>query len=240
MFISSTNNRKIKEYKKLKESKYRKENNTFLIEGYHLVEEAKKQKILLEVFEATENPKYPFSIQVTDAVIKELSSTQTPQKIVAVCKKPNKKTIKPKKIVALNNLQDPGNVGTIIRLAKAFDFDSVIIENLDAYSDKVIRSSQGAFFGTNIIECSDLKSILLDYKKDNYTIYGTLLDKSSKKLNDVEFLNENIIIVLGNEGNGISNEIKQICDINIYIPIAFESLNVATAGAIILNKIYNG
>ncbi|TPR53374.1 TrmH family RNA methyltransferase [Metamycoplasma neophronis] len=238
MFISSTSNPKIKEYKKLKESKARKANQMFLIEGYHLVEEAKKAKCLLEVFEATEHPKYNFSTQVTNAVIKELSSTQTPQQIVAVCKK-IKKDVVPNRVIALNNLQDPGNVGTIIRLAKAFNFDTVIIENLDVYNEKVIRSSQGAFFDINLIEVNNLKDELKKLKQNNFTIYETLLDKNAKKLQEVEFKKSNIVLVMGNEGNGISNEIKQLSDLNVYIPIAFESLNVATAAAIVLNKIYN-
>ncbi|QGZ97325.1 RNA methyltransferase [Mycoplasma sp. NEAQ87857] len=238
MILTSKQNSKIKELSKLKETKYRKLTNEFLIEGYHLVEEAIKKDIVLEIFEANESLKYPDSIQVSQDIIKKLSSTKTPQPIVARCKKMQANN-KLNKVLALNNVQDPGNIGTMIRLAYAFGFDTVVVENTDIYNSKIIRSSQGAFFNLNLIETKDLASYLISLKTKGFKVYSTILDLNAKKLNDVAFEKEQIIVVMGNEGQGISDTVKQLSDVNLYIPIEFESLNVACAAAIILNKIKN-
>ncbi|WP_426461227.1 TrmH family RNA methyltransferase [Mycoplasma hafezii] len=239
MILVSKNNPKVKFWKKLKEKKYRDIEGLYLIESYHLVEEAKKYGIVVETIETEENQKYSDSTLVSKEIISLLASTVTPQQIIAVVKKDKPLSQSINKVIALNNLQDPGNVGTIIRLAKAFDFDTVIIENLDPYNDKVIRSSQGAFFDTNIIQTKNLNQTLIDLKNDNFTVYETLLNEKAQALNDVQFKENKIIIVVGNEGQGISKDIQKLSDTDIYIPISFESLNVACATAIILDKIRN-
>lgn len=119
-----------------------------------------------------------------------------------------KATNKINKTVILNNVSDPGNIGTILRSALAFEFDTVIIENIDIYNPKIIRSSLGAIFSNlNIISTSNLEEILKDLKAQNFKLYYTLLDVNAKKLNEVSFDNEKIAVVVGNEANGIDKNL---------------------------------
>nr|WP_254616013.1 RNA methyltransferase [Mycoplasma sp. OR1901] len=226
--------------KKLLDKKYRRENNKFLVFGYHLVEEAKNAGIIEEIFEIPGNQEYKNSSLIEEHLIDYISPTKTTQPIFALCNSSKIKNVSKNKVILLNNVQDPGNIGTIFRLAKAFEFDTVIIENTDPYNDKIIRSSQGSMFSINIIETKTSFDTIKELKKENFRIYGTLLDKNSTKLNDTNFNNQNIVIVFGNEGSGIDKNIIDLLDHKVYIPISFESLNVSTSAAIILNKVRNG
>lgn len=239
MILTSKQNLKIKNLKKLQTKKFRNLEQKFLISGEHLINEALKHNLVLEIFETSDSKIYENATKVSYEIIKYLSQTTSPQKVLALCDKTKLKRTKVNKIIALNNLQDPGNVGTIMRLALAFGFDTIIIENLDPYNDKVLRASQGAIFNLNIIETKDLASLLVEYKTNNFKIYASMLDLEARKLNDIEFASDKLIILLGNEGGGISEPIKSLADQSLYIPIAFESLNVAVAAGIILDKIYN-
>lgn len=236
--LKSKNNPKIKHWHKLQDKKYRLQSKTFLIEGYHLVEEAIKHNLIVEIIESETNWKYKNSIKVSKDIIEHLSTTKTPQNILAECKFITRE-IKFNKILILNNLQDPGNIGTIIRLAKAFGFDSIAVENFDFYNPKVIRSSQGAFFDLNIFKISSSEEFIKQIKQKDFRVYATVLNQRAKKLNQTHFQQNKIAVVLGNEGNGISQQVQNICDEWVYVPIEFESLNVACCAAIILNKIYN-
>ncbi|MFV8478835.1 TrmH family RNA methyltransferase [Mycoplasma sp. VS428] len=237
--ITSKSNPTIKELKKLQDKKYRAKEGKFLIEGYHLVQEALDAGLLLETFESNpESIKYPNSTLVTSEIIKELSDTTTPQSIIGVCRLiPNGKI--GFKVLFLDELQDPGNVGTIIRLAKSFDIDTVIVNKFDYFNPKTIRSSQGAFFKTNLVATKDGASLLSELKNQDYHIYATVLNTQAKKLNQVQFSYEKFVLVVGNEGNGVSPQVQGLSDEFIYIPISFESLNVACATAIVLDKIRN-
>ncbi|QNM93695.1 RNA methyltransferase [Mycoplasma sp. Pen4] len=241
MLILSKNNPKIKELAKLKDKKHRQGHKKFLVEGYHLVEEARNAGLLLETLELNGKSKFDDSILVSPEIIKLLSDTVTPQNIIGVCRLPENKNDfeKSNKILFLNNLQDPGNVGTIIRLAKSFEFDAILIQGFDYFNPKVIRSSQGAFFKSNLYKVTNASDVLKKLKDNGFTIYQTLLDKTAVPSNKVDFKDEKIVVVVGNEGNGIDNEVKQFSDVNVYIPISFESLNVACATAIILDRIKN-
>ncbi|UWV82325.1 TrmH family RNA methyltransferase [Mycoplasmopsis cynos] len=125
----------------------------------------------------------------------------------------------------------------LLELQSAFNFDTVIIENLDVFNDKVIRASQGALFKLNIIETKDLESELIKLKNNGYTIYETLLNKNAQVLNSIKFVEDKMVIVF--EANGIRPNIQKLSDLNIYIPIEFESLNVAISAGIVLDKVYN-
>ncbi|MBZ4203743.1 TrmH family RNA methyltransferase, partial [Mycoplasma tauri] len=142
------------------------------------------------------------------------------------------------KVVFLDDVQDPGNVGTIIRSSLAFGFDT-IISNVNFYNEKIVRSSQGSIFKVNLINYKNPVEIINEYKKKGYKTYATVLDQEAVEFKKVIFENNNIIVILGNEGKGIRQEILNISDKKIYIPIDFESLNVAVAAGIILCKIYN-
>ncbi|MHA3838817.1 TrmH family RNA methyltransferase [Mycoplasma sp. VS1572C] len=237
--ITSRSNPTIKELKKLLDKKHRAKEGKFLVEGYHLVEEAKQANLLLQTLESnSENMKYQDSILVTNEIIKELSDTSTPQSIIGVCKFPQQGKIG-NKVLFLDELQDPGNVGTIIRLAKSFDMDTVIINKFDYFNPKTIRSSQGAFFKTDIVPTKNGIDVLKQLKEQGYYIYSTALNTKAKKLNDVSFDKDKIVLVVGNEGNGVSKQVQELSDEFVYIPISFESLNVACATAIVLDKIRN-
>lgn len=226
--ITSLTNEKIKETAKLLEKKYRDKTSTFLVEGFHLVEEAKSAGLLIEVFTSDEKVE---GTLVSKDIIKKLSSTETPQPIIGVVKKPSPKTLGDR-VLVLDNVQDPGNVGTLIRTAIAFGFDSIIVKGVDVFSPKVIRASQGGIFKLNVVQVNDIKEII---QTDSYEIFGAVLDKEAKLYNEVT-LPKKLMLVLGNEGQGISQEVINILDQKIYIPISFESLNVAIAGGILMNE----
>lgn len=222
--ITSTQNSKIKDYAKLQVKKYRKILGQFIVEGFHLVEEAKKAGIVIETFATDEKN----GTLVSPEVIGKLSSTETPQPIVAVCKKLEEKSLG-NKVLVLNDIQDPGNVGTLIRTAAAFGWTDVVVQGVDIYSPKVIRSSQGAFFKINVVQTPNL-DLIKDYPK-----VGALLDKDATTYTEYK-PDSKIALILGNEGNGIQKEVIDTLDHKVYIPIEFESLNVAQAGAILLNE----
>ncbi len=237
--ITSLDNKKIKNLSKLLIKKYRDEEGKFLVEGEHLVIEASKAGVLLEVIKCSdyENDYDVPTMVVTYDVIKKLSNTKNPQKVIGVCKKINEKEIG-NKIVILEDLQDPGNLGTIIRSCVAFNIDTLVISNntVDYYNDKVLRSSEGMLFHLNIIK-RDIISFIDELSKNNYTIYGTKVD-GGKVLKDINVTGK-YAIVLGNEGAGVSSEVLNKCDEYMYIPMSSdcESLNVGVAASIILYEL---
>lgn len=233
--ITSLQNIKIKEIVKLKQKKNRDQYRKFIVEGEHLVEEALKSGILLEVYTSKiSNYSYENMIEVSDEVIRKISSTKSPQPIIGICemKQNNELDYTNHKFLILDGLQDPGNVGTLIRAAVAFGYNNLILSEscVDLYNDKVIRSTQGALFYINYIKCDLLKAIN-ELKKNNVTVIGTSLHNAIS-INQTE-KKDKIAIVLGNEGNGVSLTVLDNTDLNVYIPIeSTESLNVAIAGAI--------
>ena len=236
--IESINNEQIKEIRKLKDKKYRDESNLFLIEGDHLVKEAYKAGYLVKLI-LTEDI-YDFDVEkliVTDKVINSISDLNN-VKVIGVCKKITKELDLNKNIVILDGVQDPGNLGTIIRSCVAFNIDNLVLSNesVDLYNSKVIRSTQGMLFNINIIR-DDLKDTIKLLKDNNYTIYGTNVINGID-VKDVK-TNEKYAIILGNEGNGISEEVNALVDKNIYIKMneKCESLNVAVSGSIILYEL---
>ena len=228
--ISSVQNERIKNYAKLNEKKYRDETNSFIIEGLHLVEEAKKYGIIKEVI--TTNPNIEGTL-VSEEVMKKITNQKSVVEVCAICTKLNKKDITDK-ILILDTIQDPGNIGTLIRSAVAFGFDTIVMEICaDIYSSKVLRATQGAIFKLNIINTNILEFIktLKDYK-----IYGTSL-KNGIPLKQIE-KSPKLAIILGNEGNGVRNELLDVTDKNIFIEITnMESLNVGVAGAILMYEL---
>ena len=239
MVYTSVDNEKIKEIKKLSIKKYRDDTNTFLVEGEHLIKEASDNGLLKQIF-VLEDYKLEHNLSVETnycslKVMKYLSELTSPSKVIGVC---NKKTSKiyGNKILMLDGVQDPGNLGTIIRSSVAFNVDTVILSSdcADLYNSKVIRASQGMIFSANIV-ISDLKTELS--KLSSYTIYGTKVDggNSLKKIDK----KEKTVIIMGNEGSGVSSELLELCDEYLYIDTNSncESLNVAVATSIILYEL---
>ncbi len=232
--ITSLSNSKVKEWAKLKDKKYRDETNTFLVESEHLVDEALKKGVVKELI-SLENPKYQDATIVSYEVMKKITNQVTPPSICAVCNKLKSEEVKESALL-LDDISDPGNLGTIIRSAVAFGFKNIVLSlhSVDVYNPKVIRSSEGMIFHVNIIY-----SDLLDFinKHSFLTIYGTSVI-NGKKLRDIKF-NKQVGIIIGNEGRGMSEDLKQFCNELIYIPMNknCESLNAGVSASIIMYEV---
>lgn len=236
MLYTSIDNKKIKDIKKLHTKKYRDKTGLFLVEGEHLVLEAYKTGHLVELL-LEEDQVFPLSVEtnyITQNVLKYISELDTPQKIIGICKKKDNKEYGDR-ILVLDDIQDPGNLGTIIRSCVAFNIDTILMSNnsVDLYNSKVVRASQGLIFHLNIIR-SDLLLELPKLKDDHFYIYGTKVTHGS----DIKSIakKEKFAIIMGNEGNGMCEEVTELCDEYIYIKMneACESLNVGVATSIIL------
>ena len=233
---TSINNDLIKSIKKLNEKKYRDINNEFLVEGEHIVLEAIKSAVVKYVIVCDDYTfDYDNKIIVNDKVMKYISNLDHPSGIMAVCNKLDNKNIG-NRILILDNIQDPGNLGTIIRSAVAFNFDTIVLskDTVDLYNSKVIRATQGMLFKINII-ITDLVDFISDL--DGYKIIGTDVVSGANIKN---FHNlEKFAIIVGNEGKGVSLNIKKLCTDSIYIPISSdcESLNVGVAASIIMYEL---
>ena len=235
--IDSVNNEKVKYFKRLRDKKYILDEKKYIVESEHLVEEAYKSGLLLEVITSKSNVNYDIKTTlVSEKVLKSISLLPSTPNIMGVVKYKEDNKIIGKKIVLLDNVQDPGNVGTIIRSALAFNVNTVILSNdsVNLFNDKMIRSSEGTIFKMNVIKM-DLRSAiekihLLGIKVYYADMNGTI-DLDNAKINDYA-------LVLGSEGKGISDYIKELSDESINIPMnnLCESLNVSVTGGIIMYK----
>ena len=239
MLYSSVENNKIKDLKKLQTKKYRDKKNMFLVEGRHLVLEAYKTGYLKEML-LDENELLPLDVMtyyMTNNVKNYLSELTTPTNVIGVCNK-KEGTIKGNRIVYLDCIQDPGNLGTIIRSCVAFNIDTLILsrDTGDLYNSKVIRATQGLIFHLNIV-ISDINEFGPKLKDEGYKIYGTKVTHG-KSLKTIEKVSK-FVIIMGNEGNGISELSSELCDEFIYIDMngLCESLNVGVATSIILYEL---
>ena len=238
MIIESTDNKKIKNLRKLKSKKYRDEEKKFLIEGIHLVKEAYDSGNLIEVL-LLEGDDIDFNAPVTyvsENVMKSLSDLETPYNIIGICNYPKEKEIG-NKILMLDEVQDPGNLGTIIRSSVAFDIDTIYLSenSVDIYNSKVLRGCQGMNFYINIVR-SNLVDKIKELKTKGYKIYTTDVN-GGKELKSIKSPDK-YVIIMGNEGKGVSFEASELADERIYINMNdnCESLNVAVATSIILYK----
>ena len=250
--ITSKDNEIIKNIIKLKEKKYRDANNEYLIEGIKLIKEAVEEKAKIKLIVVCEESiedgdidqkllyeiaKYD-CIYVNKKVFSILTDVQNPQGILAVIeKKNNEENINYKEdiIVVLDGIQDPGNLGTILRTIDSVGLSQVIVskETADSYNPKVVRSTMGAIFRVNVIESEDLLQTLKNLKKHKYKIMATSLENNNS-IYDVEYNKK--VIVIGNEANGVSKNVLEYADEKIKIPMLgkTESLNASVATSIIL------
>jgi TrmH family RNA methyltransferase len=251
--IQSKNNSLINEIKKLKEKKYRLKSNQFLIEGFRFVLEALKSDFEVSMIFVSDKSKErweDFNISsklhkntkvywVTEQILKLLSDTETPQGIVAVVDN-RELNVENKEgfYVLVDKIQDPGNMGTIIRTAHASKALGVIITKgtVDIYNEKTLRSTMGSIFHVPIIQDNDLDKINF-LKENGFKLVASSLD-TDKNFYDVDFTGK-IIISVGNEGNGISDEIYDMADIKVKIPMpgGAESLNVSVAAGVMMFEV---
>ncbi|MBS6251653.1 MAG: RNA methyltransferase [Clostridium sp.] len=251
--ISSKENEIIKNIKKLKEKKYRDLNNEYIIEGIKIIQEAIqenakiKQIIICDDCEKNSNisqemmyeiAKYE-CIYVTNKIFTSLTDVKNPQGIMAIVEKNNSKEEKidynQDIIVALDDLQDPGNLGTILRTVDSIGINQILVSKgtADSYNPKVVRSTMGAIFRVKIIECEDLEKTLKEIKKRKFEILVTSL-QTENSIYDIKYNKK--VIVIGNEANGVEEKIQNMADVKVKIPMLgkTESLNASVATGIIL------
>ena len=239
--ITSKANSVVKNTKKLHQKKYRK--SAYLIEGWHLFEEAVQAGVTIEKIFALESYRdqlaaFPQTIWVSEEILLDLADTQTPQGIVAVIQKEEVglPDLHQGKFLFLEDVQDPGNVGTMIRTADAAGFTGVIVsdKSADIYSLKTLRSMQGSHFHLPIYRMS-LASFVEEAKKTAIPILATTLSKDSKDYRELSPL-EDFVLVMGNEGQGISSVMAESADQLVHIGMKgrAESLNVAIAAGVLM------
>lgn len=245
--IESKNNNLFKEIKKLKEKKHRIKSNKYLIEGLRFVEEAIKSKVSIDSIIFTEsfkekNPDLFLKInenirliQMNKALLKQLCSTENPQGIVGVINMQNKELKSGELVVLVDKIQDPGNMGTIIRTAHAAGAAGIVMTKgtVDIYNDKTLRSTMGSIFYIPIVE-DDSLDFVKSLKKEGYKLVVSSLQGKNNFFE--ENLQGKVMIAVGNEGNGVSDEVYDIADIKVKIPMPgeAESLNVAVATSIMI------
>lgn len=244
IFIKMLTNHTIKVLQSLNKKKFRQKYNLFLVEGNKIIEELKNSTYKVkEIFTTDSDFTYSGVMihQIEERELKKISHLQHPKNSVAVCElKENPSVIKESRIqLVLDNIQDPGNFGTIIRLADWFGIEQIICseDTVDLYNPKVIQSTMGSFVRVNIVY-RDIREIL---KNADRPVLGT--DMVGESIYTSEFPNS-FYLVLGNEGNGIGKDIKELVTKNISIPRfgklqSTESLNVSVAAGIILGQIFS-
>ena len=241
--LSSRNNELIKEIALLKNNKGIFRDDYFLVEGEDLFLMAYKRQVVAKVFTLKELNLSDDNLEqylVTQEILAKISNFKSPSTIVSLIKKEHNPLTK-SDILYLDNIQDPGNFGTLLRLALAFKIENIIYtsKGVSPYNFKTIQASKGAFFYLNLY-CDDNYQYLYN-NKDKYQLIATSLDNNSIHLNNYHFtFKKDNIIILGNEGHGVSEEILHLSDTILKIKMndEIESLNVGVAGGIILYNYY--
>ncbi len=257
MVITSKENETIKHIKKLKEKKYRDMFGEFIIEGAKMIEEALQEEAIIKSIIICDDCKtqgtlsnelmYEIAkqdcIYVEEKIFSSITDVVNPQGIMAVIEKPDHKDVQidfdADVFLLLDNIQDPGNIGTILRTADSLNMKQIIVSKntADIYNLKVVRSTMGAIFRVNVIEVDDLTKLIKELKKRKITICATDL-KTDNSIYDISY--KKTAIVVGNEANGVSEEILALANKKIKIPMIgkAESLNVAVATSIILYEAF--
>ncbi len=233
MKITSIHNDNVKYWVSLKNKKIRDKERKFIVEGDHLIKEARKNNLIEYIISCVdENADF----YVTKEIMEKISDQKSISYNAAVVKFIPEDSVNGN-VIILDNLQDPGNLGTIIRSSVAFNIDTIIISDtsVDLYNPKVVRSTEGMIFNLNIIR-RNLEGIIPVLKNLGYKIVGTDVNEGIDVRN---ISKENVAIIIGNEGNGMSENVKEMCDefINIKINKSCESLNAGVAASIIMYEV---
>ncbi len=227
--ITSKDNKYVKLARSLQLKKNRINEKMFVVEGKNLVEEAVNMSYAKHVFTTEESSKFN---QVSDEVMQSMSAFKTHVKYLAICSNLEISNDKSDLVLVLDNIQDPGNLGTLIRSAVAFNFDKIVCSKTttDMYNPKALSASQGAIFHICVEYC-DLESYLLN--SSNVAIASSLSGE------DAIIDDQKIDLIVGNEGNGVSDKILDLCDKFVKIEMSknIESLNAGVAGSILMYKI---
>lgn len=248
LVIESKQNAQVKHWKKLLTAKGRKKSGFYLVEGLHLVEEVLKSDqivthLLIHLQQhsadrfATVDKKVE-CIAISQSVVLELTQTEAPQGIFAVVKLATGSNWTPSKknVLFVDGVQDPGNLGTIIRTADAAGFGAVFLGEgtVDPYNDKVLRASQGSIWHLPVIQ-TNLQEMAEKVKVDGYRLLVTALHQKALAYHQVD-VNQKVALVVGNEGQGVSSIMLNMADELVFIPMPgqAESLNVAVASGILM------
>jgi TrmH family RNA methyltransferase len=243
--IESKQNSKIKQWKKLQTKKEREKTGLFIIEGEHLVEEALKYKHYIKELVISETFRVPTKWNLdeldiyitTDEMMKDIGDTETPQGVAAICEQPihNITQDKLSSILLIDAVQDPGNLGTLIRTADAAGIAGVVLGEgtVDVFNSKVLRASQGSIFHLPIIK-GNIGEWINGLKNQNVSVYGTSLEGGVPFQTVVP--SQPFALLVGNEGRGVQKELLSQTEQNLYIPIygKAESLNVTVAAGVLL------
>ncbi|MBQ9948860.1 MAG: RNA methyltransferase [Oscillospiraceae bacterium] len=249
MVITSRKNDAVRRFRELsRDKKLRTAQGVFVIEGDHLCGEAAAAGLEIRTAFITEKAreKYPDTAQalesaaaecivISEEIAEYISDTKAPQGLFAEVSRRDMSDASGKRIVILDGVQDPGNVGTIIRTAEALGIDCALLsaDCADVYSPKTLRASMGSVFRFPCMTC-DIKEKIDMLKGQGYVVYGSMLDETAQRLGKIAFP-EKAAVVIGSEGSGISDEVKHACSGGLYIPISgAESLNAAAAASMIL------
>lgn len=233
--ITSKDNEIIKNIKKLKEKKYRDQENKFLVEGIKMIQEAIYEKAKIDKIVVCEdcindgtleqNLLYEIAkyncIYVSEKVFQTMTDVTNPQGILAVINKGNsEETISYNEdiIVVLDGIQDPGNLGTILRTIDSANLKQIILseQTADPYNPKVVRSTMGAIYRINMIRSKNIIETLKNIKKHKYDIVVTSL-QTDKTIYDIDYKKK--VIIIGNEANGVSKEVLELADEKVKIPM---------------------
>ena len=249
--ISSKENKLIKKFRSLSVKKYREQFALYKIEGEKVVLEAVKQGNLVETLLIKEGHEENYLPLITNfegevymlsrEVFDSLADTSSPQNIIAIVKKKSAPKLDVKRnILVLDHLQDPGNLGTIIRSCVAFGIDNIIlVDSVDPYNDKTIRSASGTIFYPNFYEFS--KEEFISFAKEN-KLNIVVAEANEKSVFDSTFVSPwPFTLVIGNEGRGVSQEIRSLKKMSVSIPMArcVESLNAGVSASILMLLLNN-
>lgn len=250
--ITSKDNELIKHVRKLKDKKYRDEYNEYVVEGIKIVEEAVKENVKIKQIiicnDTTKTYEIPTHIMleiakyeciyVTDKIFNLITQVTNPQGIMAIIEKNSKENeidYTQDIILALDDVQDPGNLGTILRTADSIGLNQIVVSKgtADAFNSKVVRSTMGAIFRIKIVETENLIQSIKEMKKHHFKLMVTSL-QTENSIYDINFNKK--IIVIGNEANGVSKEIQDMADEKAKIPMfgRTESLNASVAAGIVM------
>lgn len=235
MKITSLQNPYIRSLFELQRNKEKKARGLFLVDGLDFLEMAHRKGLLLSVLYAKEPA--PFDgveqIGVTDAIIRKLSVNRSPSDYIGVCRYPEEEAPGGETLVYLDGVQDPGNVGTIIRTALAFNYGGVALspDSASLYNDKVISATKGAIFSIPVHTSVSLEEL----KRSGYTIIASALSPTCMDYRRIP-VPERFVLVLGSEGSGVKESTLHAADFAVKIPISgIDSLNVAAAAAVLMN-----
>ena len=250
--ISSKDNELIKHIKKLKDKKHRDESNEYIVEGVKLIEEAVKENATIKKIiiceDTTRTYEIPTNVMleiakyeciyVTNKIFASITQVTNPQGIMAIVEKSPANTeidYAQDIIIALDDVQDPGNLGTILRTVDSIGLKQIIVSKgtADAFNPKVVRSTMGAVFRIKVIETENLQETIKTMKKHHFKLMVTSL-QTDNSIYDIDFNKR--IIVIGNESNGVSKEIQDMADEKAKIPMLgkAESLNASVAAGIVM------